>query len=349
VVEIDGRTGEGGGQILRTALSLSALLGTPFQIRNIRGNRAKKGLRAQHLAAVNAVKIVSRAQVSGDEIGSERLYFEPTRVHAGSYRFDIGTAGATPLVLQALIPPLLFAGAPSKIILTGGTHVPISPPFNYLNDVFFPLLAEQGIRVTGSIRTYGFYPRGGGEIEAVVSPQGNRSYAPPDLSNNKAIWRITGVSAVGNLPSSIAARQRQAALRVLAEIDAPVNIECSSVATPGHGTFVFLKAEGGVCRAGFSSIGIPGKRAETVGTEAAGALVQYSRQEGCVDPHLADQLVIYYSLAEGTTIFTTTEITSHLLTNLAVLSQFLGMGYRVEGSLGSPGKVSVKGIGFTGR
>lgn len=346
-VGIDGGTGEGGGQIIRTTLSLSALLGVPFHIENIRKNRPKPGLRAQHLAAVRVVKAISNARVEGDEIGSMRLLFEPRGREPGTYRFDIGTAGATPLVLQALLPPLLFAGKASHVSLSGGTHVPISPPFDFMQKVFIPFLSEMGIEVRASIRTYGFYPRGGGEIEADIEPVRPGPLGPLDVPDKKAIWAIRGISAVSNLPLSIAERQKSAALEVLKELPVRAEIESTSVVpSPGTGTFIFLEARGGACRGGFSSIGIRGKRAEAVGKEAASGLLEYYRRPGCVDPNLADQMVLYLALAGGTSSFFTTEVTPHLLTNLAVVEKFVAAKSRVEGTVGSPGRVTITGIGL---
>jgi RNA 3'-terminal phosphate cyclase (ATP) len=347
LVEIDGGMGEGGGQIIRTALSLSALLRVPFRIVNIRKNRPKPGLRAQHLAAVRAVKKISDARVEGDEIGSVTLSFEPRKTAGGTYRFEIGTAGATPLVLQALLPPLLFAGAPSHVSLSGGTHVPISPPFHFVQRVFLPFLSGIGIDARATLKTYGFYPRGGGEVEAHITPVKTKPLGSFGSPEKKAIWAVRGVSAVANLPLTIAERQRSAAMEVLRELSLSVEIDVASVPSPGTGTFLFLEAEGDRCRAGFSAIGVRGKRAEAVGKEAASAFLQYYRSPGCIDPHLADQIVPYLALAGGSSSFTTTEVTAHLLTNLAVIERFVPSKSRVEGPVGSSGRVTIEGIGFS--
>ncbi len=344
MIEVDGAIGEGGGQIIRTCLSLSALLGRPFRISNIRRKRAKPGLRAQHLAAVRAVGEICHARLEGDKIGSDRLSFEPSELRGGDYKFDIGTAGATSLVLQALLVPLLFAGKPSHLSLSGGTHVPISPPFDYLRDVFLPVLANLGVRAEVRIDAYGFYPRGGGQIEADILPVGRRALTPFVFPDRKGFWLVKGVSAVGNLPLTIAERQKQASLLALRRLPVGVDIDTVSVSSPGTGTFVFLKTEGAACLAGFSAIGVRGKRAEVVGTEAAAELLEYYHRQGCVDPHLADQLVLYLSLAEGTSSFVTTELTRHLVTNLSVIKQFLGIDCKVKGEIGAPGRVTIGGI-----
>ena len=180
-------------------------------------------------------------------------------MEGGDYRFDVGTAGSTPLVLQSLIPPLVYASKESRITLVGGTHVPISPPFHFLRDVFLPVVREMGGKIDLSIKVYGFYPRGGGEIEAKIGPADDHSLHPFSCPAEKAVWSVTGVSAVANLPLSIAERQKEAALIVMRRLPVRVEIETASVRSPGAGTFLFLRSEGGPCRAGFSSIGVPGK------------------------------------------------------------------------------------------
>jgi RNA 3'-terminal phosphate cyclase (ATP) len=346
MVTIDGSFGEGGGQMIRTSLSLSALINIPFRIVNVRRNRPKPGLRAQHLAAVRAMKEISHAEVDGDFINSTELVFKPRQISGGAYAFDIRTAGATSLVLQTLIPPLIFAGTESRIVLSGGTHVPISPPFHFIQKTFLPLLAEFGVRVHASIDAYGFYPRGGGRIEADILPILHKPLHVPPFPEEKTIWAVQGVSAVANLPLSIAERQKAAAMEVLGKIDIPVHIDTASVHSPGTGTFIFLGAQGIPCRAGFSSIGIRGKRAEAVGAEAASTFMDYYRRDGCIDPHLADQIVLYMALADGESSFTTMEVSDHLRTNLHVIQLFTGARYSVEETAGAPGKVTVRGIGF---
>jgi len=346
VLEIDGGSGEGGGQIVRTALSLSALTGIPFRVGNIRANRPKPGLRAQHLAAVRALAEVSGAFVEGASIGSRDLVFRPSALKAGSYRFDIGTAGAVSLVFQALLPPLLFAHGESHLLLTGGTHVPISPPFDFIKEVFIPLLAPLGARVACSVETYGFYPRGGGQMEAHIRPPSREPLDAPSFPDWKPLSPISGRSAVANLPLSIAERQRDSALSVLRRLNSRTNIELEDLPSPGRGTFIFLKTGDDACRAGFSAVGVRGKPAESVGSEAAEALLAHMLSDGCLEPHLSDQIVLYLALAEGSSTFTTTRITAHLLTNLDIISRFLDATILVRGGVGSPGRVSITGVGY---
>ena len=213
MIEIDGSHGEGGGQILRTALSLSCLTGIPFRMANIRKGRKKPGLAPQHLACVRAAKGISGAEVSGDREGSVELVFSPGEVKGGDVTLTVGTAGSTLLVLQSIVPALLFTRGKSTVTVRGGTHVPGSPPFHYAASVLVPVLESLGAKLSLSIGSYGFYPRGGGEIHAEIFPsKGIRPLAFPERGR---IRSIRGWSAAGNLPLSIARRQRDAAIEVL--------------------------------------------------------------------------------------------------------------------------------------
>lgn len=343
MIEIDGSYGEGGGQVLRTALSLSCVHKKPFRIVNIRKNRKKPGLMPQHLAAVRAACGVSSAEVTGDCQGSTELCFFPGDIRNGSFSFDIGTAGSVTLVLQTILPPLLFAKGTSVITLQGGTHVPFSPSYNYLSEVFVPFLRGLGGEVRLSIDSYGFYPRGGGRIRAEIFPAG--SFKQPDLTNRGRLIRVTGCSAVGNLPMPIAERQRMAALEFIetrtTTIRCPMEVKLMDVPTPGQGTFLFLKAEMENSLAGFTALGERGKRAEMVGEEAAGEFLRYMAEDAFFEPHISDQAVLYLALAGKRARFTSSGITRHLLTNLWVINLFQPFSYVVEGEAGKPGKVTI--------
>lgn len=343
MVEIDGSYGEGGGQILRTALSLSCVLGKPFRISNIRKGRARPGLMPQHLVSVRAAQRLSGAEVTGDAKGSAELTFAPRRVEEGEFEFDIGTAGSTSLVLQTIVPALLFCGGKSRVTLLGGTHVPFSPSYHYLAEVFAPFLRRLGPEIHLDIDSYGFYPKGGGRIYAEIWP--NRGIMPLRLTEREKLVRLDGCSAVGNLPISIAERQKQALqdtiLPRMHELQCPVRIDLLNAPTPGQGTFVFLKAEFGNTTAGFTALGALGKRAEAVGEEAAREFLAYHGTGTALDPHLADQIVLYLSLCEERSVFTTACITRHLLTNLWVIGLFHEFRYRIDGEMGAPGRVTI--------
>lgn len=343
MVEIDGGFGEGGGQILRTALSLSCLFLKPFRIFNIRKNRKKPGLMPQHLTCVRAARLISNAEVAGDEIGSSELVFKPQTVKGEELFFDIGTAGSTSLVLQTIIPSLVFSYQRTRVILKGGTHVPFSPPFDYIAGVFALILEKLGIKIELKIESYGFYPKGGGEIIADIFPANNLK--PLRITERGKVTRIRGCSGVGNLPLSIAERQRDAMIEKIhseiKDLTFPVEIEMMNVPTPGQGTFIYFHSESENTIAGFTALGKRGKRAETVGEEAAMDFIEYYSTNAAFDSHLPDQIVLYLSMSGGESVFTTSCITQHLLTNLHVIGLFHKFNYSIEGEIGKSGSIKI--------
>lgn len=345
-VHVDGSYGEGGGQILRTALALSCVLGIPFEVENIRKARARPGLQPQHLAAVKAAARISNAAVEGAAITSTTLRFSPGPIEGGDYRIDIaettGSAGSTSLVFQTILLPLLAAGRTSTVTLLGGTHVPWSPTFHYVQRLFLPLLRRLNIEVSLDLEQWGWYPRGGGRITARIEPC--REIQGIMLREPGRLERITGVSAVANLPEEIAARQRNQALAVLASKAMSADIEIVQAPSLGKGTLLFLLARSGHGLAAFDSLGALGKRAETVADEAVHALLAHFGATGALDPHCADQLVPYLALAHGRSEFTTSRVTQHLLTNIWVVQRFLNVTIEVEGREGEPGTVRVSGM-----
>jgi RNA 3'-terminal phosphate cyclase (ATP) len=336
-IEIDGSFGEGGGQILRTALSLSCITGYSFKLYNIRKGRKKPGLMPQHLTCVHAASLITNASVSGDETGSTALSFSPGKIEAGNYLFDIKTAGSCSLVLQTVLPPLIFADKPSLITIKGGTHVPFSPTYHYISEVFLPMLRKINIEVESSINKYGFYPKGGGDIRVKTFPV--RKVKELILSTRGRLLGLQGYSGVANLPVNIAERQRNSLLQELYPQSAEIQI--LDVPSPGQGTFVFLKASFDNTVSGFSSLGQKGKPAEKVGKEAATQFIDFYNSSACLDPHLSDQIVIYLCLASGDSSFTTSHITQHLVTNLWVIEKFLNIRYEIEGDINSQGTVTL--------
>jgi RNA 3'-terminal phosphate cyclase (ATP) len=341
MIEIDGSFGEGGGQILRTALALSVIFKRPLAVHHIRSKRKNPGLEHQHLMAVNALAKISGAKVEGNVVGSQTLTFVPGEVCSGDYRFQIGTAGSTTLLLQALLLPLCLSQRGFRLILEGGTHVPWSPPYHYLSDVLFPTLHVMGVSVGGRVGPWGWYPKGGGVIQVEVQP--SPSLGPVSLLERGSVKRIRGFSAASLLPRHVAERQRQEALRRI-EKEMKMTAEITILPDPpsrGPGSFLLLVAESEGALAGFSSLGRRGKRAEEVAGEAVNALKEYLEAEGCLDPYLADQLIPFMVMAKGNSAFTTTRITEHLLTNLWVIQHFRNVKISVRGEKGREGKVEL--------
>lgn len=334
-VEIDGSLGEGGGQILRTALSLSCITGRPLRLFNIRKGRKRPGLMPQHITCVNAAAGISHARVSGNERGSAELTFVPDRINPGDYTFDIQTAGSCSLVFQTLLPPLILSGKQSDISIKGGTHVPFSPTYDYISDVFLPMLGSLGIKADASIGRHGFYPKGGGEVRFRVYPA--KTIRGINLSTRGELLSVHGLSGVANLPLSIADRQQMSVIQNLPLSD--VDLRVIDVPSYGKGTFVFLECAYENALAGFSSLGERGKPAEAVGKEAAEQFKSFHNSSACLDPHLADQIVLYLSLAQEDSSFTTSRITQHLITNLLVIEKFLNIRYEIQGDLNEEGRV----------
>jgi RNA 3'-terminal phosphate cyclase (ATP) len=340
MLALNGAHGEGGGQILRTALALSAWLGEPVRLENIRARRPKPGLRPQHLTAVQALARITRAEVTGAEIGSRDLTFRPRTPEAGHYLFDVaektGSAGSVTLIAQALLPPLLGAGRPSTLILRGGTHVPWSPPAHYLEYVFAPALAGLGASVSLTLEGWGWYPRGGGELRLTVAPV--EALRPVAWQLPAPDGSFQALSAAARLPEHVARRQ---AARLQERLGRAFPVETVAASGRDPGSLVLVWGPG----AGFSALGARGKPAERVADEAADAYLAFRERGGALDPHLADQLVLYLARAQGASTFTTGAVTSHLLTNLWVVEQFLGPVFRVRGQEGEAGEIRCQGQG----
>lgn len=358
-IRIDGSTGEGGGQILRTALALSAVTLRPLTLTNIRKKRKNPGLGNQHLACARALAQVTEAEVVGDRFGSLELQFSPKTIRTGEFTWDVaeerGSAGSVTLILQALLPVLGLAAAPTTITLKGGTHVPLSPSVHYLKHVFLPMLGKLGMDVQLELSQAGWYPRGGGEVRVSIKPA--KELRPQRWINRGNLEGIIGWSLVSNLPLSIAERQREAALKVLRQNQLEAQVTCEELPAKGQGTCLALIANFEETLAGFDALGKPGKPAEAVGKEAAKELLEHLKTDAALDPHLADQVVIFLALAALSTLpsglapsagpseFTTAQVTQHLLTNVWTLQQCLPLSISVEGSEGQPGRVRIEPIG----
>lgn len=342
MLTIDGSYGEGGGQVLRSALSLSALLGRPVRIVNIRAGRRQPGLRPQHVQSVQAAAAICAARVEGASEHSQVLVFEPqSPPQGGTYRFDIGTAGAATLVLQTVLVPLAMAGQRSTVTVAGGTHVAWSPPYHYLEQVFLPALHPLGYQAQARLEGWGFYPRGGGRITLEIQPWQEPAGRHPAWSEPRgSLQRLQVMSAAALVGNQVTARQARQAYNRLAEQGLRAETQLVNPRAPGPGTCVFLLAEyGGGARAGFTGYGRRGYPAERVADDAVDAFLRHHGTGAPVDPHLADQLVLPVAASQQPLAYATSQITQHLLTNIWVISQFLGSRLRVEGQEGDAGQV----------
>jgi len=324
---IDGAHGEGGGQILRSALSLSAITGRPVRIEKLRANRKKPGLAAQHLTSVRAAAMLCDAEVKGAELGSQTLQFIPRKpVRAGDYLLDVaqaregGSAGAVMLVLQTLLPPLALARGVSTVILRGGTHVDMSPSYDYVHDVWLPTLARMGVRAELSLVRSGWYPVGRGEVRLRID--GAEKLLPLRLEHRGPLRAVTGRALAANLPAHICERMAAHARDLLEQAGMAAEIEAvvMKAACPGAGLYLTAHYENSL--AGFGAQGKRGKPAEQVAEEACFALLQHYRSGAALEQHLADQLILPAALCRGESVFGIERISPHLVTNAWVVERF---------------------------
>ena len=320
MIEIDGSHGEGGGQILRTSLSLSAITGLPFRMTSIRVRRSKPGLRRQHLTAVRAVAQICNAEVEGDRVNSTELSFSPRKVNAGRYTFDVETAGSTTLVFQTVYPALLCStGEPSHLTFIGGTHNHGGPPWHFLDRVFLPVLRRMGAVVSIEIERYGFAPAGGGRWSAVITPS---KLQPIEMRSRGSQINGEASAIISNLPQSIADRELAIVRRKLSW--SPEKLSSSVVESDGPGNIVMVYGSFSADAAaelttGFGQRGIP---AETVARSAVECWQAFDAADVPVGEHLADQLLLPMALAGGGA-FTTLAPTLHTLTNVQTIRKFL--------------------------
>lgn len=325
MIVLDGAFGEGGGQILRSALTLSLLTGCPFRIHHIRAGRKRPGLLRQHVAAVHAAARVSGAEVDGAVLGSQELVFRPQQVRSGDFTFSVGSAGSATLVLQTVLLPLLTASGPSRVVCEGGTHNPAAPPYEFIATVYLPLLRRMGAAVTSTIRRYGFYPRGGGCFTVDIEPL--RQWKSLELTERGEVEAVSARAIVADLPPQIAHRELQVVRSLLGwEEDALV----TEVLPPGQGpgNVLLLSFESKHVVEMVTGFGQRGVRAEEVAREACIEAQRYLRANVPVGVHLADQLLLPLALAKG--CFRTLGLSRHALTNREVVQQFLGCSVAIE-------------------
>jgi RNA 3'-terminal phosphate cyclase (ATP) len=352
-IVLDGSAGEGGGQILRTALALSAVTGRPFTLVRARANRIKPGLRPQHREAAHAVARLCDAEVTGAEVGSTRLEFRPRRAAAPvDLTLDVGTAGSTPLLFQTVCWPLALAGGPSTVTLRGGTHQDYAPSFHYLALVWAPAVARLGFRFELALQSAGFYPEGGGEFTARVEPA--HPMPPLDLRQRGTLQEVEVVSMVGGLGYEIADRQAARALRALRE--AGISAQAERVPVPARlskGGHVLIVSTFERTRAGHGAVSARERTAEQIADEAARGFRAHLASGAAVDRHLGDQLHLPAALLAArlvpppagvvpATRFTVSAITKHLSTNADVIRRFLDVEVSILGKEEEEGEVRVQ-------
>ena len=330
-VEIDGSLGEGGGQILRSALALSLVTGRPLRVARIRAGRRKPGLLRQHLTGVKLAARIGAAHVVGDELGSQSLTFEPQALLSGTYEVEIGTAGSTSLVAQTVVPALLFADAPSALSIRGGTHARAAPPFEFLRHAYVPALAQMGAEVAVVLERAGFFPVGGGELRVQVSPI--QRAKPLDVLERGDQLDVEARALLGKLPRDIAERELAVVQRRLGWPRRVLHIEERTEAM-GPGNALVLRIAHENATEVITSFGAQGVPAERVAAQACRATKAWLRQDVPVSEHLADQLLLPMALGAGGR-FRTEALSSHSRTNVSVIEAFLGNTVELKETDGS--------------
>ena len=325
MITIDGAQGEGGGQILRTSLTLSLLTGEPVRLHSIRAGRRKPGLMRQHLTAVQAAARVGGCELDGVGIGSTKLDFAPKRVAGGSYDFAIGTAGSTMLVLQTLLPALLFADAPSELLLEGGTHNPMSPPFDFFERVYAPMLRRMGAELECELLRPGFYPAGGGAVRVSITPV--EKLEPIELLERGELVQRKATARVAHLPPHIAERELKVVRKKLQYLEHECTVTEHDDST-GPGNLLCIEQEYEHVSELCTGFGELHKRAEKVAYEACDQLRKYLEHGAPVGEHLADQLLLPMALAGGG-VFRTGPLSLHSRTHIDILKRFLPLDVAV--------------------
>lgn len=342
MIEIDGSYGEGGGQLVRTAVALSAVTGEEIKVTNIRKNRPNPGLKQQHLKALETAAKICGARVSGLFPGSSELFFAPVEIKGGKYNIDIGTAGSVTLLLQCIMPALPFAKAKVELTIRGGTDVAWSPTIDYLQHVTFRALEKLGYVGKVILKERGYYPKGGGNVSAVFEPCKLHGFHFQKIKEDKKVEEsltdekglqegesqkemIKGISHASNLPAHVPSRQAEAARSLFLETGyaSEINVQSHELLSTGSGITLWT----GYC--GGSNLGKRGLPSEKVGRRAAEEIIAELRAGAAVDMHLADQLIPYMALA-GNSSYTVRELTLHAATNIWVTEKFLDVKFKIE-------------------
>lgn len=341
MIELDGSHGEGGGQILRTSLALSMLTQQAIRIDNIRARRPKPGLMRQHLVCVQAAAQISGARTQGAELHSTSLTFEPQAVRPGRYRFAVSSAGSCTLVLQTVLPPLLHAAEPSHVDLSGGTHNPMAPPYHFLERAYAPLLRRMGGDLQLTLKRHGFYPAGGGEVEATIYPVAAGGRKPLALESRGTLREAYAEALVAGVPRGVAQRELQTFGLALGWSGEQLRTAAlRQNEGPGNAVMATLVYEN--VTEVFTEFGDRHLPAEQVAHRLAKEVRAYQASQAAVGPHLCDQLALLIALAGGGT-FTASDITEHSRTNFTVIQKFLPVSFDVE-AVGEAWRVSAEAV-----
>jgi len=339
-VFVDGSMGEGGGQILRTSLALACITGRNLRIENIRAARLNPGLAKQHLSCVHAAQEICGGQCTGAAIGSQVLDFQPGPICGGDFSFDIGSAGSATLVIQTILPALFLAEKPSTIAVTGGTHNPWAPPFDFLAETFLPAIATAGFDADCKLVKHGFFPAGGGKIALNIRPRQETQNQPIDFCQPVENIQIYARIYTAKLSAHIAQRQKKLLLQSKLKFRSIEHIEVTD--SDGPGNCVMLRLCGGGRTAVFTAFGQKGKPSEKVVDEVVRLAENFLPSGAAIDRYLADQLLIYMAIlnsrpggekpapAKAGGCYTTNDLTTHLTTNIETIKKFLPVDFKIE-------------------
>ncbi|WP_455368458.1 RNA 3'-terminal phosphate cyclase [[Eubacterium] cellulosolvens] len=354
MVEIKGDMLEGGGQLLRISTAISAIMKNPLMINNIRANRKPPGLRAQHLNAVKAIGKLTSAEIEGLTLGSNQITFTPRVSIGGNLTIDVGTAGSTSLVLQALMPVMAFSPEPVSLEVNGGTNNSKAPAIEYIQNIVMPIISKMGYQGSVDLIRRGFYPRGMGRIIAYCKPI--EKLKPLILTEMGHPVKLWGLSYSCHLPSHISERMAKSAQKLLVKegYDAMIITECledrdvKCSIDPGCGIILFSSlSSGGVL--GSDALGKLGTPAEKIGEEAASHLLNIFKQSAPIDEFLSDQLIIYAALADGKSEMKVAQLTLHTLTCIELCKKLLGNTFQIDGRIGEPSHITCNGISVSNK
>lgn len=345
-VYIDGSRGEGGGQILRTSLALACITGRNLHMENIRAARRNPGLARQHLSCVEAARQICDGRCTDDALHSQTLDFEPGPVRGGDFSFDIGSAGSASLVIQTILPALFLASETSTVTVTGGTHNPWAPPFDFLAETFLPAIGAAGFHAGCKLIKHGFFPAGGGKIALNIQPWQQDASRAIDFCQPDKERQIYGRIYTARLPEHIVHRQKRLLCQSGFNVRKIEHIEVTDSDGPGNCVMLrlvassggILKAEGfgdggpSLCQERttiFTAFGERGKPSEKVVREVADPAKDFLASSAAIDHFLADQLLIYMAISKGGS-YTTNELSTHLTTNIETIKQFLPVDFKTE-------------------